>query len=151
MNLNFCFKLFMWLHKAEWSKSQSSTPFQVWWNRPCRREDIKFSIWHVISCDDVMRLVQLHFGLYLAICRHPEKFSCHKSFGRRNIPFLVFIVFHVTSSNQVVRRTCDLMGEFTSPYIINWPRIRSFELVTWAHVIKRLECHLTLCVNLSYY
>ena len=66
----------------------------------------------VISCDHGIRIVQLHYGLCLAICQHPAKFGGHKSSGGRNIPFSVC---HLTLCNQVVRRTGHLMGAFTSP------------------------------------
>ena len=41
-------------------------------------EIIKFSVWHVTSCDHVIRFVQLNYGLWLTICQHPEKFGGHK-------------------------------------------------------------------------
>ena len=116
------FKFFMWIHMtASWknhvtpwlASCHHTSPFcQVWWYRPCRRDDIKFSIWHVTSCDHVIRVMWFHFGLRLAIRQYNAKFCGHLSSRGTNISFLVC---HVTSCDQVVKGTCDFMGTFTSP------------------------------------
>ena len=132
MSLNFHFKFFMWPHNAAWSKSLS-----VVWCRPCRRGDINFSIWHVTSCDHVIRFVQLHYELCLTICQQRTKFGGYKSSGGWNIPFLVC---HVTLCNKVVRRTCYLMGAFTLPQVINLP---SFIAIDLARESMCYTCHVT--------
>ena len=90
MNLHFALNFVtLWPHKVAWSKSHTLPPCQVWLYSPCKKGDIEFSIWHVTSCDHVIRFVQLHYGLPPTTCQHPAKFSGHKSSGGRNIPFVV--------------------------------------------------------------
>ena len=72
----------------------------AWWYRPCRRRDIKFWIWYVTSCDDVIKVERLHYGLCLTIHQYPANFCGHTSSGGGNISFLVC---QVTSCDQVVR------------------------------------------------
>ena len=106
-------------------------PARVGGHRSCGRGVFNF------SCDltrlHSQRVMWLHGWFPVPICHHPAKsggiglvednirfilhehiakFGGHTSSGGRNI---LFLVCHVTSCDQVVRGTCDVMGAYTSP------------------------------------
>ena len=105
------FKFYMRSHKTAYTKSHvtpwvascyhTSSPCEGWWYKPCKKRHIKFSIWLVTSCNHVIRVVQLYYGLCLTICQHLAKFGGHTSFSRRNISFLIY---HMTSCDQVIEQ-----------------------------------------------
>ena len=79
-----CFKFFMWPSRNVYSKSHvtpwvafcchMSPTCQVWWYRAWRRGDIRFSIRDVTFCDNLIRVLRLHYGLRFTIHQEPSKF-----------------------------------------------------------------------------
>ena len=135
------FTFFMWLHKSALSKSHgtpwmvfyqhTSPPCQVWWYRPCGGRDIKYSVLYMTSCDHVIRVVQLYYGLRDTIRQHPAKVWWSYVLWGRNIWFLVR---SMTSCDQWVWRRCDLLSFFTSPWFTNFPNFVAKDLAKKDHV-----------------
>ena len=80
----------------------------------------------------------------LVISDYPANVGDHRPFGRGDIKLSVC---HVTSRDHIVRKSCDIMGEFISHCPINFGGhrlcgLRDIKLLIWqlssrGHVIKR--------------
>ena len=62
--------------------------------------------------DHVIRVVELSYELCPTIHQLPARFGGYMPSGRR---YFSFLVCHMTSCDQVLRETSDLLGAFTSP------------------------------------
>ena len=82
------------------------------------KEDIKFSKWHVTSCDHVVRAVRLHYELRLTIRQYPVKFAGHMPSEGRNTLFLVCHVSHVTT--------------WSEEYVTSWVQ-SLYQRILWLH------------------
>lgn len=89
----------MWLY-GWFSVTISQYPARFGDNKPCRRGDVQFSIWHETSCDHEIIVVQLLYELYLTIFQRRAWFGRHMSSEGRNISFWVC---YITLRDHVLR------------------------------------------------
>ena len=76
-------------------------------DRPCEREDVKFSIFREIPRDHMIRESCAVMGWFPLIIssQHPARFGCYKRCAREDVSF---------SSVYVVRESREIIGEFLS-------------------------------------
>ena len=118
-----CSQRVMWLHG--WLPVIiGHHPAKFGGHRPCKRGDIMFSIWHVTSCDHVIKESRnLIFGFVSSHISTLQRLSDHTYSEEKNI---LFLICHVIS----VWVTFDFLGAFTYKqlHLPNYTTIFSHEL-----------------------
>ena len=85
---------------------------QGWWSEAlCKRRYLVFSLSSDLTCPRGQRVTWHCKRVFTITSDYPAKFGDHRSCGRGNIKLSIC---HVIPIDQVVRRLCDIMGEFPS-------------------------------------